>query len=383
MRVGATERRGNYSVARRGHSVVALSQRLVWPLGAIILTLILLRMLPVPLKHVFTVIFTAILLAATISPAAQFMSRFHVPRSFTILLIYIVFLVVLGGIIYLIIPLVVREVNTLRSSLPSYAGEIQRLVARVAPDQAEKFSVTSVANQISGKLSEIAGRLTNLVVALVSASIDAVLVLVIAFFMAVEEDFAKQLVVRFVPPEGQPKVQRMMTRIGTRLGQWARAQALLALFFGVAYGVGLRVLGIHYAVTLATIGGVLEIIPYVGGFVTVMTAVLVALTQNPILVFAVAGWYVVVVELQGHVLAPKLMNRVLKIHPLVIVLALFLGGEALGILGALLAVPIAIVAQVLLDEFYRFDVAPELAAVAAETSEPSLNYANGITIERD
>jgi predicted PurR-regulated permease PerM len=99
---------------------------------------------------------------------------------------------------------------------------------------------------------------------------------------------------------------------------------------------------------------VLEIIPYVGGFITVALAALIALTQHPILIIPMAIWYGVVVELEGHVLAPKLMEEALGIHPLVVVVALFIGGEGLGILGALLAVPIAIVFQVLIEEFYVF-----------------------------
>ncbi|HLZ72779.1 MAG TPA: AI-2E family transporter [Dehalococcoidia bacterium] len=345
--------------------MVGFSQRAVWPLGALVLLLVVLHFLPLSLKHVFTVLFTAVLLAAAVAPAARFMARRGVPRGVTILVIYLLVLAVLAGVIALIVPLVVDEIDALRQSLPGYADDAQRFVARIAPDQAQNFSTKTITDRLSGELGTVASTLTSLIFDLVSFSITVILVLVIAFFLAVEEDFVALAIRRFVPPDQRPRVARVMGRIGTRMGQWARAQLLLALFFGVAFGAGLRIFNVHYAVTLGVIGGVLEVIPYVGGFLTVALAVLVALTQNPLLVIWVVAWYAVVVEIEGHVIAPKLMDRVLGIHPLVVVVALFLGGEALGILGALLAVPIAIVVQALLDEFYVFEP-PSVAPAAVD-----------------
>jgi predicted PurR-regulated permease PerM len=308
------------------------------------------------LKHVFVVLFTAILLAAAVAPVARLLAPRGVPRGITILGIYVVLLLVIIGVVALVVPLVLGEVDTLRATLPRYGDDLQREVARIAPDQAAKLN-SSVVDLLSGRLGTVAGQLTGIIRALISTSISVILVLVIAFFLAADEDFVGLTIRRFVPPPHQQRAGRILGRAGTRLGQWARAQLILALFFGLAFGAGLRVAGVHYAVTLGVVGGVLEIIPYVGGFITVTLAVLVALTQHPVLVIWVVAWYFVVVELEGHVIAPKLMDRVLGIHPLVVVVALFLGGEALGILGALLAVPIAIVVQVFLDEFYVFDEA--------------------------
>jgi predicted PurR-regulated permease PerM len=341
-------------VSVRHGGLVGFSQRAFWPLASFTLVVVLLRLSPLPLKRVFIVLFTAVLLAAAVAPAARYMARFRVPRGVTILVIYLLVLAALVGVVALIVPLVVSEVDALTSAVPDYVSNAQKELARIAPDQASSFSTSSVTSNLTGYLSRVTGILSDIVLKIFAISIDVILILVIAFFLAVEEDFASTIVRRFAPPAQRPVVARILGRIGTRLGQWARAQMLLALFFGVAFGIGLRVMGLNYAVTLGVIGGVLEIIPYVGGFITVALAALIALTQHPILIIPMAIWYGVVVELEGHVLAPKLMEEALGIHPLVVVVALFIGGEGLGILGALLAVPIAIVFQVLIEEFYVF-----------------------------
>lgn len=337
-----------------GGGLVGFSRRAFWPLASLSLAIVLLRLSPLPLKHVFIVLFTAVLLAAAVAPAARYLERYRVPRGVTILVIYVVAVAILVGVVALIVPLVLSEVNALTTAVPNYVANAQNELRRVAPDQANRLSVGSVTSNLTSYISRFTTLLTDLVLKTFSISLDVVLILVIAFFLAVEENFATRIIARFVPPQQRPRVGRVLGSVGTRMGQWARAQMLLALFFGFTFGVGLRVMGLHYAVTLGVIGGVLEIIPYVGGFITVALAALVALTQHPILVVPMAVWYFVVVELEGHVLAPKLMEGALGIHPLVVVVALFVGGEALGIIGALLAVPIAIVFQVLLDEFYVF-----------------------------
>lgn len=351
---------------RRG-GLLAFSQRAFWPLASFTLVVVLLRLSPLPLKRVFIVLFTAILLAAAVAPAARFLARYRVPRGVTILVIYLLVLAALVGVVALIVPLVVSEVAALTSAVPGYVANAQKELARVAPDQANSFSASSVTSNLTTYLSRFTSILTDIVLKIFSIGLDVILILVIAFFLAVEEDFASRLVARFSPPAQRVVVARILGRIGTRMGQWARAQMLLALFFGVAFGIGLRVMGLHYAVTIGVIGGVLEVIPYVGGFITVALAALVALTQQPVLVIPMAIWYGVVVELEGHVLAPKLMEEALGIHPLAVVVALFVGVEALGILGALLAVPIAIVFQVLIEEFYVFS-GPDTPAQATGES---------------
>jgi predicted PurR-regulated permease PerM len=309
---------------------------------------------PLPIEHVFVVIFTAILLAAAVSPAADAMQRYHVPRGVTVLLMYLIGILVLIGVVALIVPLVSGEVDALRERLPKYNEDLRRVVERFAPNQADRFRSDNYVDQIFERLSGYLGRAPGVAASLSSLIVRVIIILVMSYFMAVEADFAERVVARFTPPRHRQRVDRLLSTIGNRLGHWARAQLLLAIYFGVAFGAGLRVAGVPYAVTLGVIGGVIEIIPYIGGFITVVLAILIAATKSPLLVVWVGVWYTVVVQTQAHVLAPVLMGRAVGMHPLVIVIALFVGVEALGFYGALLAVPIAVVLQTLLDEFYVF-----------------------------
>jgi predicted PurR-regulated permease PerM len=147
-----------------------------------------------------------------------------------------------------------------------------------------------------------------------------------------------------------------------------RAQLLVGLFFGVAFGVGLALFGVPYALSLGVAGAVLELIPYLGGAVVTLVAMLIALTISPWLALGVLAVELVVATVESHLVYPKLVGDRVGIHPLVIIVALFIGAEAKGVLGVLLAVPVAIVLQVLFDQFYRFEAAEPEAETA--THEP-------------
>ncbi len=342
-----------------------IAQRIVWVLGAVIAIIVLLRLTPLPLEHAFVIFFVSILLAAAVAPAATLLGRYHVPRALTILVIYLLALGVLAGAGMLLVPLISGEIRSFEKTLPTYLSDLRNLVARVAPNLASRLSGPSIEAQATGAISAGVTKVTDVTIAIVRFGVDLVLVIVMAFFMANEEDFAVHVVTRFVPERARPRANRILSRMGEQLGGWVRAQILLATYFGVAFGLGLWLLGVSYAVTLGVVGGILEIVPYVGGFVTMVLAVLVALTRDPLHALFALGWYAAVAETEGQIVHPTLMNRFVHLHPLVVVVALFLGAESLGIIGALLAVPIAIVVQVLLDEFYALPPAPTPASAKA------------------
>jgi len=322
---------------------------------AVALHILQLLALPFRLEQVFVVVFTAILLACAVAPAARALERWRLPRGLTVLLIDLVVVLMLGGVVALIVPLVSDELALLRQRFPDYNAQLQDLVARVAPTQADKLSTANVLQESTDRLGGVLPKAPGVALTFSGVLVRIVIVAVMGYFMAVEEHFAERVMRRFTPPRHRARVARVLGMIGTQLGHWARAQLLLALSFGLAFGLGLWLLRVPYAVMLGVVGGILEVIPYVGGLITLVLALLVASTRGWLTRGGVVLWYTVVVQAEGHIVAPKLMERALGLHPLVVVAALFIGTESLGLVGALLAVPLAVVVQVLLDEFYAVE----------------------------
>jgi predicted PurR-regulated permease PerM len=198
--------------------------------------------------------------------------------------------------------------------------------------------------------------------------VSALLVLVVGFFLSADANFAPRFISRFFTPRVRPQVDAISREVAGRLGHWVRAQILVGVFFGTAFGIGLALLGVPFALSLGVAGAVLELIPYVGGATVTAIAMLVALTISPWRALAVLVLEIVVANVESHVLYPKVVGNAVGLHPLSIILALFIGAEAKGILGALLAVPVAVVLQVLFDRFYRFEDTGTI--ILSERSDP-------------
>ena len=325
--------------------------------------------------HIFVVLFLAVLLAAAVSTTANRLARYRVKRAVAILLTYLVIIAALVGIVALVVPLLTGEARLLRDNLPMYTERLNDALTRLPHPGGAALQVADLTARLGDYAQAAVAGLGRGVLDAGSVLVTTLLVFVIAFFLAVDERFAQLVITRFLPAAHRARAGALLGRIGDSLGAWVRAQLLVGLFFGVAFALGLALLRVPYAFTIGVVGAVLEIIPYIGGLITILLALLVAATTGQLwLVAAVLLWYVLVVNIESHVVYPKLVGEIVGLHPLVVVIALFLGAETLGILGALLAVPLAVLVQALLDEFYRVD------GPGAGAHGPNPEHAAGLTV---
>ncbi|HZU75310.1 MAG TPA: AI-2E family transporter, partial [Dehalococcoidia bacterium] len=281
-------------------------------LGIVVLALLAGRLVPVPLEHIAVVLFAAVVIAAAIAPVATFFQRGRIPRGVTVVGVYLFVLALLAGIVILLIPLVTDEVTQLQQRLPEYQQSLQRFVARASPSLADRIFGSSMAGNILSRLSGFLNQVPGYFFAVTSVVVELFVVLVLAYLMAAQQDFSEQLVLRFVRARHRPRARRLLSAGGHSLGRWALGAILLALYFGVAFGVGLKVAGIPYAVTLGAVGAVLEIIPYVGGALTMLIAALAASTKGLLYIGIAVGWYAVVAEVEAHIVHPWLVGRVVR-----------------------------------------------------------------------
>ncbi|KKS14295.1 MAG: hypothetical protein UU67_C0003G0017 [Candidatus Daviesbacteria bacterium GW2011_GWB1_41_5] len=153
----------------------------------------------------------------------------------------------------------------------------------------------------------------------------------------------------------QEKVQKILRLVEEKLGAWLRGQVVLSLLIGAMTYAGLLILGVEFALPLAILAGLLEVVPVIGPIIAAIPAVLLALTVSPFQAGLVTGLYVAIQQLEGHVVVPQVMRRAVGLNPLLVILAISVGGRLLGIGGALLAVPIAVVIQLVLQETLKVE----------------------------
>ena len=148
----------------------------------------------------------------------------------------------------------------------------------------------------------------------------------------------------------EARVRKSIIEIEEKLGAWLRGQLFLSLIIGILVFVGLLILNIPYALPLALLAGVMEVIPVIGPIISAIPATLLGLTISPLLGLGVAAMFFVIQQLENHLIVPQVMRKAVGLNPLVVILAIAVGGRLLGFAGALLAVPMAVVLQIIASE---------------------------------
>ena len=316
--------------------------------------------LAIVLHRVFILFFVAVLLAVGISGAVNWLERYKVPRSVAIIVIYTFISVLLVSMGFLLIPLVVQQVRLLQIQLPQYIGEPLRqgsaLIAERFPEMRETLPTGDFAQEAAQAFMALIGNVGNAALSIGRATftfvINVLVVFVLAFFLISRPNVAENTIRLLVPPVYQDRFINIALTIGRRLGRWVVAQLVIATFYAVCFGTGLAILGVPYAVALGVIGGLLELVPYVGGVVATILTMIVAFTVDPMLAVWVLVLHLIVGNIEVHVIAPKVMGHAVETHPVVAILALFSGIELMGFVGAFVAIPLAVVGQTLVEEFW-------------------------------
>ncbi len=296
------------------------------------------------------VMFGALLLSLAIRPLVDALSGWRIPRGITVLGVYVGLggaLVLLGS---LLVPVFKAELAHLQANGPALLQSAFSQLAAI-PLLKQRLPSTSVlAQDLAQRLDILLSTLVGTVTGIGGLAVDLVLIFVLSYFFTTGTQWDEHLLKGWVPPRYQPRVRVVVAGLRQRLSRWVWAQAAIALYFALIFSAGLAVLGVPFAFIIGLVGGVLEIVPYLGGITATLLAITSALTVSPWLALWVVVLYVVVVEIEAHIVAPALYGRVVGLHPALILVALVTGAKAKGILGIFFAVPILVVLTALLEE---------------------------------
>ena len=330
-----------------GALTVQLGTRTILAVIALVAAAYLLFRIP----HFWLIVVAAVVLATAIDRPVAAMQRRGVPRPLGILVLYILLLIFLALAVLALAPVVAGDARTLERELPGYIDRLEQATRAFAPDAGNALSLASLEQTLRTNAGGVARGLTEAGLELGRTLFYLFVTLVVAFFLAVEPGVLIAQIERFVPATHRARVARIGRNIHERIGAWARGQLLIAIIFGLLMGGGLRLIGVPYAWSLGAVAGILEVVPYVGGAITVILALFSAATVGVGQVVGVLVLYVILVNIESHILAPILYGRALGLPPVAILLALLAGVELLGVLGALLAVPLTVIIWAIAEEF--------------------------------
>lgn len=305
------------------------------------------------IRRVVILLFIAAVLAAGISPIVKrvmLLVRHHtgrrIQRGTAVILVYLPFLIgaILLGVFT--IPLLLEESQQLAQDLPKLLGE------KVLDPLSKYIPTEKLREMLDPKKS---GALENLPIfgyirkagGLV-ASLVAILFLI--FYMLIDAERLRNLFLLFYPARDRGEKRRQVIRISRKMSSWLQGQLLLALIIAGATFVGLLALGIPYAFLLAILAGIGEVVPVIGPIVGAIPAVAVALFKSDWQFWAVLAMAILIQQFENLFLVPRIMGKKIAVSPLAVFVAFMCGAVLLGIVGAMLAIPVVAIIQVAFDE---------------------------------
>ncbi|MFA5009831.1 MAG: AI-2E family transporter [Patescibacteria group bacterium] len=308
------------------------------------------------IRDIIAIIFAALIVTAALSPVVDRMAKSGIPRVLTILVAYLLLIGLIGVLVYFILPPAITQLRQLADQLPSYFSYFQNLVNNIREFGLENHLITdsqSGINAVSDFLNNFTSNLFNTTRGFISSFTAVLTVFVLTLYLLLDENGIKNFFVALLPVKQKSQLVNIANKIGSGLGAWLRGQLLLGVIVGLMVYIGLIIIGVPYALTLALLAGVLEIIPIIGPIISAIPAILIALSISPTMALIVTGFYILTQELENKLLVPKVMQRTVGLHPVTIIIVLLIGAKLMGVLGILLAVPIASVFYIILKEWSR------------------------------
>lgn len=332
----------------------------------LILTIIFLltkvKFIFIPLTIVFKVLFFPFLIAGVLfylfRPLVDFLESKKVPRFLGIILLYFSLIGVMVGIAFMVGPLLQEQLNAFIKNAPKMARalgtqwEVFQNNRANFPPYVEDI-IKSIMNSAETILLSIGNNIANLLGVVASVVLIAVIVPFILFYMLLEGNKAPNQLLKLLPPKKANEGRMILRDMNKALSTYVQGQLLVCLCVGIMVYIGYLIIGIDYSLILALVAMITNAIPFVGPFIGIIPAIIIALFDSPSMVFWVIVVVVIAQQIESNLISPQIMGRALDVHPLTIILLLLVAGNFGGVLALILAVPTYAIAKVIIKHSFR------------------------------
>lgn len=334
----------------------------------VVIAMIILSQFLGEIGHIILVFFIAILFSSALNPTVSALEkRYRVPRSLSVLLMFFVLIFILGYFISQLIPLIATQLVDFAKSLNDIVNKFSdgsvhlpfgKSLEPMVNDFLQQIDKEALVNQLkqtleatASQLESFAGNTFVVIKTVFNGVLNFVVVLVLTFFLVVNDSDVNEFFISLFPSRHGGYIAEKIHTIQTKVGYWLRGQIVLMVIIFLISLVGLMILGVQNALTLAMMIGIGELIPVVGPVFASIPAILVAFNESPWLALWVILLVVLIHETESNVLVPLVMRRAVGLSPIIIILAMLTGLETLGVVGMIMAVPVATMLSIFVKEY--------------------------------
>jgi len=331
------------------------------------------------LKDLVLIILTAIVIASAIEPATKWFRKYKIPRVPAVLIVYTVVVASLFGIFYMFIPAILNEASDFFSDLPEYVETVnvtnpltgESLIspgAQETVDKVQGFSFQTIIRDLQASFTNASEGFFVALNAIFGGILSMILIVVFSFYFAVQESGIDDFLKIITPLKHQKRVIDLWKRSQVKIGLWMQGQIVLALVIGVLTYLVLTIFGVPYSLLLAILAAVFELIPIFGPILAAIPAVIIAfMTGGLQMGIMITLLYVIIQQLENHLIYPLVVKKVVGVPPLLVIIALIIGAQLAGFLGIILSVPVAAAIQELVSDIQK--ERGELQKMATKTAK--------------
>ncbi len=304
------------------------------------------------------------LLYFMLSPLVQFLSRFKIPKNISIMLIYIS----VGGAITIMIavigPMLSQQVKDLGDTLPTLVNDLQEKLVELQEYewferivQTDSYSPEAIASRFSNYLGQTVTMIGNNIMKVTFFVTNIILALVLVpfllFYMLKDGEKLPGLITKFIPLAHKKDAHKIIEEMHNVLGQYIKGQLTVSLFVGVILYIGFLIVGLDYALLLAFIALVTNVVPFIGPIIGTIPALIIAIMDSPFMAIYTLILIFVVQQIESLYISPKVMGNKLAIHPIIILLIVIFSGRFAGLIGVIIAIPTFAIGRVILINTLR------------------------------
>jgi predicted PurR-regulated permease PerM len=273
--------------------------------------------------------------------------RLNLPRSVSVIFLFLAALIGFIVIVYTVVPFLLVEIDTIFSGVNAASLGGWGILLNLHASQ----SVSSLVDKVSAQF--VAGNVSPLdLFSRVLGSFGlAIAVLVSSFYLSLNHDGVEKFLMVVVPPDYEETTMRIYKRSKELIGAWFRMQILLSVIMGFTVWGGLTLLGVKYAFLIGILAAFFELVPFLGPILSGAVAIVAALLTSTALAFWTLIFFLVAQQFESNILVPLLSRRSVGLHPVIVIVALLIGAEVGGVLGIIIAVPLAAVFQEVVQDW--------------------------------
>jgi predicted PurR-regulated permease PerM len=335
-------------------------------------------------RLVVFLLFTGIVIGTAMRPASAQLQRFGLSARLAGILAYLALIILLGGVLLLVLPLMIEQLAAIATTLPDYYHSLResmvdspsRLIWRLGNRLPQELTFSSPSAEAETEAAATTMtqlfRYSRLVIWTIFITIGT---LVISFYWTLEDQRAIRTLTLLLPLDRRDEAQEMIQTMQLKVGAFIRGQAFLGVLIGLMSLVAYWLIGLPYVLVLALLAGLMEVVPYIGPLLGALPAFMLVLSTDPTKAIWVVIATLIIQQIENTILLPRIMDRSVGVNSIVTLLSIAAFGSLFGLLGAILAIPMAAVIQMLLDRFLLDPEALEQDPVKGRGTASVLRYA--------